>query len=221
MYSRSCFSPETNYPYPVYGPEHAQRPLTFGSFNNAPKLTQQSLTLWARVLQAVPGSRLLIKAPSFKDEGAVRAFKARFDALGIAPERLEFRGPVGLAEMMSEYADVDIALDTVPYNGGTTTMQALWMGVPAVVKAGQSFVSRMGASFMTAAGLPGWVARDDDEYVRVAVRMASDRQSLLGLKRSLRQRLQAAPAWNAEGYALDFERALRSMWTDFCSPPPH
>jgi predicted O-linked N-acetylglucosamine transferase (SPINDLY family) len=99
-------------------------------------------------------------------------------------------------------------------------MQALWMGVPAVVKAGQSFVSRMGASFMTAAGLPGWVARDDDEYVRVAVRMASDRQSLLGLKRSLRQRLQAAPAWNAEGYARDVERALRSMWTDFCGSSP-
>jgi predicted O-linked N-acetylglucosamine transferase (SPINDLY family) len=216
-----CFSPEADYPYPAYGPKHAQRPLTFGSFNNAPKLTQHSLALWARVLQTVPGSRLLLKAPSFKDEGAVRAFKARFDALGIAANRLEFRGPVGLAEMMAEYADVDIALDTVPYNGGTTTMQALWMGVPAVVKTGHNFVSRMGASFMTAAGLPDWVARDDDDYVQVAARMAADRQALLALKRSLRKRLEAAPAWNVDGYTRDIEQALRFIWMDFCGKSPH
>lgn len=233
-----CFAPEADYPLVLptcrsqpcwrseeadplqgkllQGDGHAQRPLTFGSFNNVPKLTQHTLALWARVLQAVPGSRLLLKAPSFKDEGAIRAFKARFAALGIGEDRLEFRGPVGLADMMAEYADVDIALDPVPYNGGTTTLQAMWMGVPVVVKAGHNFVSRMGASFMRAAGLPEWVAADDDAYVAVAARMAADRQALLALKQGLRERQRTAPAWNVDQYTLDWAAALRQMWQLHC-----
>jgi predicted O-linked N-acetylglucosamine transferase (SPINDLY family) len=156
---------------------------------------------------------LLLKAPSFKDEGAVAAFAQRFEAEGIARDRLEFRGPVGLTDMMAEYADVDIALDPVPYNGGTTTLQALWMGVPVVVKAGENFVSRMGASFMTAAGLPDWVAQSDADYVRIAASKAQDRQALLSLKQGLRERLEALPAWNVDQYTRDFEKALRKMWT--------
>ena len=208
-----CFAPEVDYPYPNYTQAHATRPLTFGSFNNVPKLTPHTVKLWAAVLHEVPGSRLLLKAPSFKDEGAVAAFAQRFEAEGIARDRLEFRGPVGLTDMMAEYADVDIALDPVPYNGGTTTLQALWMGVPVVVKAGSNFVSRMGASFMSAAGLPEWVADSDADYVRIAVSMAQDRQALLALKQGLRERLEALPAWNVDQYTRDFEKALRKMWT--------
>jgi predicted O-linked N-acetylglucosamine transferase (SPINDLY family) len=219
-----CFAPEVNYPYPKYTQAHAQRTLTFGSFNNVPKITQHTVALWSRVLQAVPQSQLLLKAPSFKDEGAIRAFKARFAAHGIDPSRLVFRGPVGLADMMAEYADVDIALDPVPYNGGTTTLQAMWMGVPVVVKAGSNFVSRMGASFMAAAGLPEWVAADDDAYVAIAQRMAADRVALLQLKQGLRSRLQSRPAWDIDQYTRDFEAALRSMWVALCegeaSPSP-
>jgi predicted O-linked N-acetylglucosamine transferase (SPINDLY family) len=208
-----CFAPEADYPYPSYTQAHANRPLTFGSFNNVPKLTPHTVKLWAAVLHEVPDSRLLLKAPSFKDEGAVAAFAQRFEAEGIAHDRLEFRGPVGLADMMAEYADVDIALDPVPYNGGTTTLQALWMGVPVVVKAGDNFVSRMGASFMHAAGLPEWVAKSDADYVRIAATMAKDRKALLTLKQGLRERLEALPAWDVDQYTRDFEKALRKMWT--------
>ena len=211
-----CYAPEVDYPLPAYGPEHAQRPLTFGSFNNVPKLTPHSIRLWAAVLAEVPGSRLLLKAPSFKDESAIRVFRERFEKEGVDGHRIEFRGPVGLTDMMAEYADVDIALDPVPYNGGTTTLQAMWMGVPVVVKAGQNFVSRMGASFMTAAGLGDWVAHNDAEYVQVAARMAADRQALLQLKQGLRERLLAAPAWDIDQYTRDFEAALRQMWTAHC-----
>jgi len=211
-----CYAPEANYPFPVYGAAQAQRPLTFGSFNNVPKLTPRTIELWAKVLARVPGSRLLLKAPSFRDDSAIRIFRERFVALGVDASRIEFRGPVGLADMMAEYADVDIALDPVPYNGGTTTLQAMWMGVPVVVKEGQNFVSRMGASFMRAAGLPEWVAASDEDYVAIAARMATDRQALLQLKISLRARLQAAPAWNIDEYTRDIEHALRSMWTEFC-----
>ncbi|WP_416547869.1 tetratricopeptide repeat protein [Limnohabitans sp. DCL3] len=213
-----CYAPEADYPYPVYGQAHAQRPLTFGSFNNVPKLTPHTIALWAQVLARVPHSRLLLKAPSFRDESAIRIFRERFVQQGVDASRIEFRGPVGLADMMAEYADVDIALDPVPYNGGTTTLQALWMGVPVVVKEGQNFVSRMGASFMRAAGLPEWVAASGEDYVAIAVRMAADRQALLQLKAGLRARLQAAPAWDIDQYTRDMERALRAMWTDHCQP---
>jgi predicted O-linked N-acetylglucosamine transferase (SPINDLY family) len=211
-----CFSPEVDYPFPAYDASHAERPLTFGSFNNVPKLTPHTVKLWAAVLQEVPGSRLLLKAPSFKDAGAIESFIQRFAAEGIASERLEFRGPVGLTDMMAEYADVDIALDPTPYNGGTTTLQALWMGVPAVVKAGGNFVSRMGASFMTAAGLSEWVAESDADYVRIAAAMAKDRQALLELKQGMRERLLASPAWDIDQYTRDFENALRQMWVAHC-----
>ena len=207
-----CYAPEADYPYPVYDDQHAQRPLTFGSFNNVPKLTPHTLKLWADILQAVPDSRLLLKAPSFKDDGAITAFTERLTQLGVDVNRVEFRGPVGLTDMMAEYADVDIALDPVPYNGGTTTLQAMWMGVPVVVKAGGNFVSRMGASFMTAAGLEDWVAKDDVEYVRIAAKMAKDRHKLIKLKRGLRERLQSAKAWDIDQYTRDFETALHAMW---------
>ena len=211
-----CYAPEANYPYPQYNETHAQRPLTFGSFNNVPKLTPHTIKLWAQVLKAVPDSRLLLKAPSFKDESAIKVFSERFEKEGIEAARLEFRGPVGLTDMMAEYADVDIALDPVPYNGGTTTLQAMWMGVPVVVKEGNNFVSRMGASFMRAAALPEWVAKDDAEYVKIAARMAKDRKALLKLKQGLRERQLALPAWNIDTYTRDMEKALRSMWTKFC-----
>ena len=206
-----CYAPEVDYPYPAYGEKHLNRPLTFASFNNVPKLTTHTLQLWAQVLEAVPGSRLLLKAPSFKDASAQALFSERLTALGVDLARVVFRGPTGLADMMAEYEDVDIALDPVPYNGGTTTLQALWMGVPVVVKAGHNFVSRMGASFLTAAGLPEWVAQSDDEYVAIAQRMASDRATLLGLKQSLRGRLLSRPAWQVDLYVQDFQAALMAI----------
>lgn len=207
-----CFAPEADYPYPNYGPAHAERPLTFGSFNNVPKLTPHTLRLWARILAAVPDSRLVLKAPSFADGAAQAIFRERLSALGVAPERVELRGPVGLTDMMAEYADIDIALDPVPYNGGTTTLQAMWMGVPVLCKLGEHFVSRMSASFMTAAGLPDWVAKDDDDYVTIARHMAADRQSLLTLKRDLRQRLSGLAAWDVKAHTRAFEEALQAMY---------
>jgi predicted O-linked N-acetylglucosamine transferase (SPINDLY family) len=208
-----CFAPEVDYPYPNMPDAYALRPLTFGSFNNIPKLTPHTIRLWSSVLLAVPDSRLLLKAPSFQDRGARNRYARLFSEQGVDPQRIEFRGPVGLSDMMVEYADVDIGLDPVPYNGGTTTLQAMWMGVPVVVKEGGHFVSRMGASFMRAAGLADWVAADDDAYVRIAARMASDRQALLKLKRGLRQQTLSAQAWNPDVYTKSFCAHLRSIWS--------
>jgi predicted O-linked N-acetylglucosamine transferase (SPINDLY family) len=159
------------------------------------------------VLQEVPDSRLVLKAPSFSDEAAKRIFGERLEALGVDLSRVEFRGPVGLTDMMAEYADIDIALDPVPYNGGTTSLQAMWMGVPVVTQMGAHFVSRMGASFMTAAGLPEWVAKDDDDYVAIAKKMAKDRKALLKLKQGLRERLMNNPAWDVVAHTRAIEQA--------------
>jgi protein O-GlcNAc transferase len=202
-----CYAPEDDYALPIYDAKTAKRPLTFGSFNNLPKLTPRTLKLWARVLQAVPDSRLVLKAPSFSDEAAKRIFSERLEGLGVDLSRVEFRGPVGLSDMMAEYADIDIALDPVPYNGGTTSLQAMWMGVPVVTQMGTHFVSRMGASFMTAAGLPEWVAQDDDDYVAIATRMASNRKVLLKLKQGLRKRLLASKAWDVVSHTRAIEAA--------------
>ena len=150
-------------------------------------------------------------APSFSDGGAVRLFREQLQRLGVDLARVAFRGPTGLSDMMAEYADVDIALDPVPYNGGTTSLQAMWMGVPVVTQAGHNFVSRMGASFMTAAGLPEWVADDDEGYVRVAVQMAQDRLVLLALKRGLRSRLKAQRGWDVVAHTRAMEQAFEEM----------
>lgn len=207
-----CYAPETDYPEPDWNDaKFLQRPLTFGSFNNVSKLTPRTLALWARVLAAVPDARLVLKAPSFGDVSAVAAFSERLTALGVGLGRVAFQGPVGLDLMMAEYADIDIALDPTPYNGGTTSLQAMWMGVPVLTLHGRHFVSRMGASFMQAAGLPEWVAQDEDAYVAQAQRMASDRPGLLLLKRGLRQRQQARPAWDVLAHVRAMETMFEKM----------
>lgn len=208
-----CWAPVDEYPLPPPRPDNA--PLVFGSFNNAMKLTPKTIELWAKVLHAVPQAMLLLKAPSLKDMAVQARFSALFAAQGIALNRLIFRGPNALADMMQEYGDIDIALDPTPYNGGTTTHQALWMGVPVVTLAGGNFVSRMGASFMKTLGQPDWVARDEAEYVAIAVRLAGDHLALRGQRALLRDKMAASPMCDIQGYTKHFEALLQQMWLNY------
>lgn len=203
-----CYAPEQDFAFPTYTVEHAKRPLTFGSFNDASKFTTKTLKLWARVMAEVPGSRLVLKAPTFMDAAARVVFANRLKALGVDLERVEFRAPVNEAETMAEYEDIDIALDPVPYNGDVSTLQAMWMGVPVLTRLGNTFASRMSASAMQAAGLAEWVAEDDHAYIAKAKQMASDRLGLLVLKKGMRMRLQSLPAWNAATHT----RAVEAAW---------
>lgn len=207
-----CFAPEAKYSLPDFAAIAATRPITFGSFNNIPKLTPSTVRLWARVLKAVPSARLLLRAPSFKDVAAVTRFQRLFESEGIEPARLIFRGPVGLDAMMQSYSEIDIALDPVPYCGGTTTLQALWMGVPVLTLSGGHFVSRMGASFMIAAGLPTWVVNTEDNFVARAVEATADLPALIDLKCGLRDHLLKCVAWDANRYTENFGNALREIW---------
>lgn len=208
-----CYAPEVDYPYPQYGAAHASRPLTFGSFNNLTKVNQKTLSLWLQIHRALPESRLLLKTPSFAMETAQAVYRNKLQALGFDLNRVELQGPVGLTDMMAQYEQLDIALDPVPYNGGTTTLQAMWMGVPVLCKQGDYFTSRMSASFMGRAGLGEWVAQTDDDYVRIAVEKAQDRRALLALKQGLRKRHQALPAWDPKKHTRDFESAIRRIVT--------
>ena len=210
-----CWAPVDAYPLPP--PRPPQAPVVFGSFNNAMKLTPRTIGLWAQVLQAVPGSQLLLKAPSLRDASVQARFASLFAAHGIGPERLIMRGPTGLAAMMQEYGDMDIALDPTPYNGGTTSLQALWMGVPVVAMLGHNFVGRMGASFMQTLGQPDWVAADDAAYVAVAVRLAANTAALRTGRARLREQITSTRLGDITTYVADFEALLRQMWRAYCS----
>lgn len=209
-----CWAPVDAYPLPPPRPTDA--PVVFGSFNNAMKLSPTTLHLWGRVLRAVPHALLLLKAPSFREVAVQARFIELFAQQGIASHRLIVRGPTGLAEMMQEYGDIDIALDPTPYNGGTTTLQALWMGVPVVTWMGDNFASRMGASFMQALGQPDWVAHDADSYVDVAVVLAREHGLWRGRRAQLRQQMAASPLCDIERYVRDMEALLRRMWAAYC-----
>jgi protein O-GlcNAc transferase len=202
--------------YPLPRPRPSDAPVIFGSFNNAMKLSPKTIALWAKVLQAVPGSQLLLKAPSLRDEAVQTRFAELFTAKGIERNRLVFRGPNGLADMMQEYGDIDIALDPTPYNGGTTTLQALWMGVPVVALAGGNFVSRMGASFMNTLGQPDWVADDEAGYVEITVKLARDCATLRSDRSRLRDKMAASPLFDIKTYVANFEALLHSMWVAYC-----
>lgn len=209
-----CWAPVDEYPMPPARPADAS--VVFGSFNNAMKLSPKTIGLWANILHTVPDAKLLLKAPSLRDNAVQARFSNLFAEQGIAPERLILRGPSGLADMMQEYGDIDIALDPTPYNGGTTTLQALWMGVPTLTLAGGNFVSRMGASFMQSLGQPDWVAKDEAEYVAQAVTLARNCHMLRNSRAVLRQQMANSPVCDIDNYVRHFEALLRRMWQVYC-----
>lgn len=192
--------------------------LTFGSFNNLSKISPSAIRLWSRVLLATAGARLLVKAKALTDEGARRRLAAAFARAGLGEDRIELRGwtpgPLG---HLDQYKDVDIALDTFPYHGTTTTCEALSMGVPVVTLAGERHAARVGASILNGAGLAELVAADENEYVDIAVRLASDKQRLTRLREGMRTRLHASPLCDAPRFARDFAEACRQMWREWCA----
>ena len=209
------WAPVDNYPLPTMT-RGAQAPVVFGSFNNAMKLTPATIALWAKVLHGVSGSQLLLKAPSLRDTAVQERFAQAFSDQGIARSRLVMRGPTGLADMMQEYADIDIALDPLPYNGGTTSLQALWMGVPVVCLEGRNFVGRMGASFMRTLHQPEWVAQDEAGYLAAARALAGRVGDLRTGRAALRAQMSASPLCDINTYVRNFEALLRCMWERHC-----
>ena len=187
--------------------------VTFVSCNNPAKLTPDVVRLWSRVLTAVPGSRLLLKYVDWFSDPAVRGrFVRLFGENGVASDRLNFRGrDLRRSDQLALLNEADIALDPFPFNGSTTSFEALWMGVPVVTLAGERFVGRVGASVLTALGQEALIATDEAGYVERAVALAEDRIRLAALRRTLRPTLAASPLCDAPGYTRIFEDALLAM----------
>ncbi len=213
-----CWSPVDDYHLPPDRP--ADAPLVFGSFNNIMKLSPRTIALWAAVLRDLPDARLLLKAPSLADASVVERFQGLFAAEGIRPERLLLEGPECLEAMMQRYGAVDIALDPTPYNGGTTTLQALWMGVPVIALRGGNFVGRMGASFLTALGRSEWIASDDAHYRAIARELAAQLPALRRGRAKQRQQMAASGLSDLDCYAGRFQGLLRRIWRHHCSGNP-
>jgi predicted O-linked N-acetylglucosamine transferase (SPINDLY family) len=187
--------------------------VTLGCFNNLAKMGEPVVAAWSRILHAVPASRLFLKARPLAEPGIRSDVIARFAAAGVGRDRLILEGPVDRDELLRAYRRVDIALDPFPFTGGTTTVEALWMGVPVLTLAGRQLVSRQGVSLLANAGLPGWIADDVEDYVRRAVAAARDLPALETLRRDLRAQVLASPLFDAPRFARDFEEALRWMWS--------
>lgn len=187
-------------------------PFTFGSFNRISKLSERTLAAWCAVLDAVPGSRLVVKSPALDHPEEREALRSRFVARGIAGERIEARASSPYREMLAEYSGVHLVLDSFPYNGGLTTLEALWMGRPVLTLAGDSLISRQSAAILGAAGEDRWVARDVAEFVEIARGAASDREAFGIACAGLRERLAASAALDAVGFTRALEAAFRELW---------
>lgn len=215
-----CFTPPREEVAVDFLPATVNGYITFGAFNNLVKMNPAVVALWARTLQAVPGSRLFMKAGQL-DDGDVRAgVVERFAVQGISAERLILEGASPRIDYLSCYNRVDVALDPFPFPGGTTTVEALWMGVPVITRAGQRFISHAGESILHTAGLDDWVARDDEGYIAIARRFASNLPQLAALRAGLRQRFLASPLCDGPRFARNLETAFRAMWQDSVRTEP-
>ena len=210
------FHPLISAPVQEAPPAAANGHVTFGSFNNLSKVTPEVVRLWAELLLRLPGSRLVVKSRALGDPPTRERYARLFVGHGIGPERLDLLGRIEPAENhLRAYDRIDIGLDPFPYNGTTTTCEALWMGVPVVSRAGTAHVSRVGASLLTQCGLPELIAADEAGYLETALALARDLARLAGLRRTLRARLEASPLTDYPGFARAVEAAYRSMWRNW------
>lgn len=215
--TRLCFTPPGADVAVGPLPALANGYVTFGCFNNLSKMNDGVVALWARALNAVTDSRLFLKYQQLGEESVRQHTRERFAVHGINPERLIFESYVPRSNYLAAYQRVDIGLDPFPFPGGTTTAEALWMGVPVLTLAGERFLSRQGVGLLMNAGLPDWIASDLDDYLARAVSHAGDLQRLASLRLGLRQQVLDSPIFDALRFAGHFEAALRGMWSIWCN----
>jgi len=206
-----AYQPPEDAPEPAPLPCSSGSPVTFGSFNNFAKVSDRTITLWSRLLQEVPDARLLLKSHTPTDLG----FHARLTRLGLDPRRVEILPPANSpSDHLQLYAKIDIALDTFPYHGTTTTCEALWMQRPVITLAGDRHASRVGVSLLHAAGKPQWVAQNGEEFVRIAKDLAMNRSLLAEESAGLRAALRDGPLFDYRGQSALFGAALRTCWNE-------
>jgi protein O-GlcNAc transferase len=190
--------------------------LTFGCLNNFCKINEQVIQLWAQILKAVSNSRLLLMAP----RGSSRErLLSRLSDEGIGPQRVDFVAKQSRSEYLKTFNRIDIGLDTLPYNGHTTSLDSFWMGVPVITLVGHTVVGRAGLSQLTNLGLPELIARAREQYVQIATAMAGNLPRLAELRRTIRARMMASALCDGEKFARSVESAFRAMWRQWCADP--
>ncbi len=214
----ACYAPPSDAP-PVTAPPVIETGcLTFGSFNNLAKISPPTVRLWTDLLLSVPGSRLLLKSQSFLDAEVVVDWQRIFADAGLPPERLVLQGrSPSLREHLGAYRQIDIALDTFPYNGSTTTCEALWMGVPVVTLRGSNYVGRMTSALLQWMSLPELIGESPAEYLNIAQRLAANSDRLAEYRNGLRLRMAAAPICDGAAYTRSLEDKFREMWSRWCA----
>jgi predicted O-linked N-acetylglucosamine transferase (SPINDLY family) len=212
-----CYDPLTTEPLISPLPALANGYITFGCLNNFCKLNTSTLQLWARALSAVPPSRLILLAP----EGSCREWVLQiFARENISAGRIHFVALCPRRQYLEHYHQIDIALDTLPYNGHTTSLDAYWMGVPVVTLVGQTVVGRAGLSQLTNLGLPEFIAHTPDQFVQIAADLSTDLPRLSHLRSTLRTRMEQSPLMDAPRFARGIESAYRTMWHRWCVGKP-
>ncbi|MGD1276181.1 MAG: tetratricopeptide repeat protein [Tepidisphaeraceae bacterium] len=206
-----CFDPLTDQPLPNPTPALQNGFITFGCLNNFCKVNDGVLSLWSKVLKAVPHSRLLLNCPDGAPRQRVR------ERLEIAPDRLLFVARQPRPLYLQTYHRIDLCLDTLPYNGAITSLEALWMGVPVLSQLGRTVVGRAGWSLLSNLGLSELCAGSEARFVQLAVAWAGDLPRLANLRATLRDRLKRSPLMDAARFARNVEAAYRAMWRQWCA----
>lgn len=211
------FSPSTDAP-PTIGPLPAasRGSITFGSFNGLKKVTPDVIRLWGSILGSLPGSRLLLKAPALTCPATTDRYRRMLTAQGVEEDRLTFLGVTSRAEHMAAMADTDIALDPLPYSGGQTTLESLWMGLPTITLRGETFAGRHSFGYLSAIGLEELAADDVGHYAEIAVTLARDPDRLVELRSGMRARMLASPLCDIDRFTRDLAAALDTMWRRKC-----
>ena len=212
-----CYQPRDDMPAVSPSPARQTGTVTFASMNGASKVTERMLSLWGRILGEVPDSRIVLT--TVPEQGRARIRDALTQA-GIAEARISMHDRLPTKDFWALYAGIDILLDTFPMNGGTTTCEALWLGVPVVTRSGDIFQSRAGLSILGAMGLDELIAGSDDEYVRIAVELARDGARLAAWRAGLRERMRASQLTDGRDYARALEAVYRGIWRTWCSASP-
>jgi predicted O-linked N-acetylglucosamine transferase (SPINDLY family) len=218
----SCYRPPVDAPAVSEPPALKNGTIMFGSFNHFAKINPAVLELWARLLGRLPSAQLLLKARSLADPETVACVRAVFSRHGVTPERVRLQcGELSVPAHLALYQGVDIALDTFPYNGTTTTCEALWMGVPVVTLVGSTHVSRVSASLLTSLGRSEWIAHSEDEYIEKCIGLAADLPALAEARAAQRERMRLSPLCDATRFTAHLEAAYRDGWRQWCADQPH
>ena len=211
---RFCYTPPFLCPDVEPLPALTNGYVTFGCFNNLAKISDRVVSVWAEILIQVPLSRLVLKSSYFRDYEVRQRFKRRFEVHGVSPERLELWQESLHFFMMSEYNDIDIALDPFPHSGGLTSCETLWMGVPIVTLPGELPVSRQTKSFLQVLDLSAFVARSEEDYIKIACEWAAKVELLADVRASLREKMNQSSICDDKQFARDFGEVLKKMWKE-------